>query len=456
MRVGPDYLPPDVHLPETWHADLNHGLDSGETDPQLLADWWKRLNDPILSHLIENAVENNLTTKEATSRVREARARRAVAKAGLFPTLDATGSTGWSRSNPDNGADITHESYSASFDAGWELDIFGGNRRSVEASNADFKGAEESLRDVLVSMTAEVALNYTDVRTYQFRLSIAEENLKIQQETYELTKYRYDAGLDDELAMHQATSSLETTKAQIPTLRTGLEAARNRIAVLLGKSPGAVNDELGSSSSIPVSPLEIAVGVPAETLKQRPDVRRAEWALIAQTARVGAATANLYPSLNLSGSIGLESLALDDFFSSATKVTSIASRITWPIFHAGAIRRNIEVQSALQEQALYQYEAAVLSALEEVENALVAYANEQKRQEALIASVEAAKQAVDLSKNKYSAGLSDFQVLLDTERSLLSAQDQMAQSKGLITSNLIRLYKALGGGWAPLPLSGNE
>ncbi len=226
-----------------------------------------------------------------------------------------------------------------------------------------------------------MALNYVEVRTFQARLTVAEANLEAQNETYQLTLWRYQAGLSDELAVQQARYNLENTRSQIPTLRTGLEEAMNRIAVLLGEQPGKVHGDLEKREPIPVPPLEIAVGVPADMLRRRPDVRRAERELAAQTARVGVATADLYPKLTLSGSIGLEALSLSNLSSSGSWTLSGGPRITWAIFKAGAIRQNIEVQSALQEQALIKYEAAVLSALEEVENALVAYAEEQHRRD---------------------------------------------------------------------------
>jgi NodT family efflux transporter outer membrane factor (OMF) lipoprotein len=303
---------------------------------------------------------------------------------------------------------------------------------------------------VLVSLLAEVALNYVEVRTYQARIAVAEANLKAQGETHQLTLWRYQAGLSDELAVQQARYNLESTRSQIPTLRTGLEEAMNRIAVLLGEQPGKVHGELEKQDSIPVTPLKVAVGVPADMLRRRPDIRRAERQLAAQTARIGVATADLYPKFTLSGSIGLEALSLSNPSSTGSWTLSGGPKVTWTIFKAGAIRQNIEIQSALQEQYLTAYEAAVLSALEEVENALVAYAEEQHRRQSLSEATHAAQKAVELAQHKYQAGLTDFSNVLDAERSLLSFQDQLAQSDGTVTSNLVRLYKALGGGWTSL------
>jgi multidrug efflux system outer membrane protein len=448
--VGPDYVPPKKSVSKDWHTQLKGGLTTGEMDPQALAAWWTTLNDPELSSLIDRAVLGNLDLKKALARVREARARRGMAKADLFPTLDATGSATWSRSNKDTGTDKTSDLYAASFDAGWELDIFGGVRRSVEAAEADLGAKQEDLRDVLVSLLAEVVLNYVEARTFQARLAFAEANLEAQNETYQLTLWRYQAGLSDELAVQQARYNLENTRSQIPILRTGLEEAMNRIAVLLGEQPGKVHGELEKREPMPVTPLQVAVGVPADVLRCRPDIRRAERQLAAQTARIGVATADLYPKFTLSGSIGLETLSLSNPSSTGSWTLSGGPKVTWAIFKAGAIRQNIEVQSALQEQYLTTYEAAVLSALEEVENALVAYAEEQQRRQSLSEATHSAQKAVELAKHKYEAGLTDFGNVLDAERSLLSFQDQLAQSDGTVTSNLVRLYKALGGGWTSM------
>ena len=448
--VGPDYVPPDTSVSATWHTQFKGGLTAEEMDPQALAAWWATLNDPELSSLIDRAVLGNLDLKKALARVREARARRGMAKADLFPTLDATGSATWSRTSKDTGTGKTNDLYAASFDAGWELDIFGGVRRSVEAAEADLQATQEDLRNVLVSLLAEVALNYIDVRTSQVLIAVAEANLEAQSETYQLTQWRYEAGLSDELAVQQARYNLENTRSLIPAFRTRLEEAMNRIAVLLGEQPGKVHPELEKREPIPVTPLNVAVGVPADLLRRRPDVRQAERQLAAQTARIGVATADLYPKFTLSGSIGLEALSLSNLSSSGAWSLSGGPRITWAIFKGGAIRQNIEVQSALQEQALIQYEATILSALEEVENALVAYAEVQQRRQSLSEATQAAQKAVDLAQHRYQAGLTDFNNVLDAQRSLLSFQEQLAQSEGTVTSNLVRLYKALGGGWTSL------
>jgi len=444
--VGPDYIPAEPKAPGNWSTELKGGLNAELPEPGTMACWWKVLDDPELSCLIEQAVNGNLDLKMARARIREARARRGVSRSYFSPTFDGGVAAGKSRDR--NGRE--DEVYTAGFDASWELDIFGGIRRSVEASEAALEVAQEDLHDVLVSLLAEVALNYVDVRTYQNGLTVIEENLKAQQETYDLNDSRFQAGIINELAVQQALYNLEQTRSQIPVFQTRLEAAKNRLAVLLGQAPGTVHAELATRKPIPAPPVQLAIGVPAETLRRRPDIRRAERRLAAQTARVGVATADLYPRFSLNGSIGLESLSTGNFFTAANRIWDFGPTVSWKIFHGNAIRQNIEIHSALQEQALIEYEMTVLKAQEEIENVLVAYANQQRRYQALLAATTAAQQADRLARDQYQVGLVDFNNVLDAQRSLLLLQDQLILSEGSVTTNLIRLYKALGGGWKSL------
>ncbi|OPY74563.1 MAG: Toluene efflux pump outer membrane protein TtgI precursor [Syntrophorhabdus sp. PtaU1.Bin058] len=455
VTVGPDYASPDKQVSAAWHTPLNGGLSSKGMDPGVLAAWWTTLKDPQLSGLMEKAVTGNLDLKKAWARIREARASRLEARADYFPTLDASGSATRSYSSAASDSDRTNDLYGAGFDAAWELDIFGGVRRSVGAASADLEAVQEDLHDVLVSLLGEVAMNYVEVRTYQTRIAAAEENVAKQSETYQLVLWRQQAGLGDELAVQEALYNLESTRSQLPGLRSGLEEALNRIAVLLGEKPGDIHKQLEKSAAIPTPPSDVVVGVPADMLRRRPDVRRAERELAAQTARVGVATADLYPKFTLTGSIGIEVLSLNKLVSAPVRMYNFGPGISWPIFRGGAIRANIEVQSALQEQAMITYEKAVLNALEEVENVLAAYSEEQKKRESLRVAEKAARSAVEIALGKYEAGLIDFLDVLVAQRSLLSSQDQLAQSDGTVTSNLIKLYKALGGGWESM-MSGGE
>jgi len=442
VTVGPDYVAPETNAPPAWNAATGGSLKAGRADPEELAHWWETFQDPVLTSLIDRAVKGNLDLKEASARVREARARRTAAGAGLLPALDSTAS--FQRSGDSESA---RNLYSAGFDARWEIDLFGGVRRSVEAADADLQAASEAMNDTLVTLSAEVALNYVEVRTFQSRLETAEANLALQQETYRIEQSLAQAGLSDALALQRARSNLESTRALIPSLRASLEEAKNRLAVLLGEHPGAVHKKLALHGPVPLVPPAISIDAPADILRRRPDVRQAERELAAQSARVGVAMAELYPRITLNGSIGLSAVSSGDLLTAGSRTFSYGPRITLPIFSAGSIRAGIEARSALQEQALIRYESSVLTALEEVENALNAYAQELERRSALQESAQAAQEAAELAEHQYRSGLVDFTALLDTQRSLLSAQDELVRNSGALTSNLVRLYKALGGGW---------
>lgn len=448
--VGPDYTAPDQESPQEWSSELGDGLNAESPDSQTLAHWWETLGDETLNALMERAVSGNLDLKAARARVREARARSGVSNALLYPTLDTGAAALKQRFSGSSGNGNEIDLFVAGFDAGWELDVFGGVRRQVEAARADLGAGEEEWRDVMVSLLAEVARNYLEVRTYQSRLKVAADSIKSQEVSAELNRSRFSAGIIDELALQQALYNLEQTRAQVPVLQTGLAAAQNRLTVLLGLPPGKLKEELAKSAPVPVAPVSVAVGVPAETLRRRPDIRQAERNLAAATARIGVATADLYPKFRLSGSIGLEAIDLGDLPNWSSRTSIIRSGISWNIFDAGAVRRTIEIQSARQEQALVFYEKSVLTALEEVENALVAYVREQQRRESLKAAEQAAEKALSIARDKYQSGLVDFSNVLDAQRALYGFQDALAVSDGAVTAGFVRIYKALGGGWLPI------
>ncbi len=447
--VGPDYSPPQTSAPTNWNSALRGGLSGAATDTNLLEQWWTVFNDPILSDLIERARAGNLDLRQAEARVREARAQRGIAKAALFPTIGANAAASRSTSSKEAGDGSTGDFYSAGFDASWELDIFGGKRRSLESATASWQASQESLRDVLVSLLAEVALNYVELRSFQELISITESNLTTRSETYDITRWRREAGLTTQLDVDQARLSLEQARAQIPTLRTSLAQAKYRLDILLGEPPGALNKLLAEAKPVPGAPAEVAVGMPADLLRRRPDVRTAERQLAAQTAQIGVAKAALYPDFSLLGNLGLESSEFANLYSASARAAQGAARAAWTLFDGGSIRQNIKVQTARQEEALTYYEATVLRALHDVENALVEYANEQLRQESLAEAVKAGQSAFELARDQYTSGLVSFQTVLDTQQSLLLAQDQLAVSQAKVTSNLISLYKGLGGGWSP-------
>jgi|WetSurMetagenome_2_1015567.scaffolds.fasta_scaffold11583_3 NodT family efflux transporter outer membrane factor (OMF) lipoprotein len=446
--VGPNYTAPEMKTPAAWQKEISGVATDKQSEQEILAKWWTTLNDPVLSTLMERAVAGNFSLKQALNNVTQAHIQRGITDTSRLPTVNGTGSAGRSYSKDFAGDFTGTNSFRTGLDASWELDIFGGVKRSIEAADANIQATQESYRDALVSLLAEVALNYIDVRSYQSRLQVAESNLKSQEETYNITKWRHQAGLITELDEQNAAKLLEQTRSQLPSLKSGLEQAKNRIAVLLGSEPGAVGSELEEYKPVPVTPRAIALGIPADLLRRRPDLRKAERSLAVQTARIGVAVADRYPKISLSGNIGLSALTLGKFFSTDGLSTGVSSGISWPVYQAGKIAKNIELQWAIQEQQLIAYKAALLTALQDVENALIAFSYEQTRRESLSKEVEFAKQAADISKAQYSSGLIDFQSVLEAQTTLTSAQDQLAQSDAQVISDLISLYKALGGGWS--------
>lgn len=463
--VGPDYRGPQTVTPDEWHALPETGVRPSSPDDPTLASWWTALNDPILDQLIERAIKENKNVKQAVARVTESRARRAASGfAPLLPTVDA--SAGASRTESDSrtsGTDGLGDDFDSSFsssgdtvytgglDARWEIDLFGGNRRTLEAMTAQLQASEADLRDVLVTLLGDVALGYVNVRTQQSRLSFAERNLEAQRSSFENVNFRAEAGLASTLELERAKTNYEQQRAQLPVLQSNLNQAMNRLAVLTGQPPGSLAELLEERRAVPSAPLDIAAGVPLDALRRRPDIRSAERRLAAQTAQVGVATAAMYPSLSLSGSISLQSLTGSDLISDGRQTDRSGLSLSIPLFRGGALRQNLNAQNALLDQALATYELAVLTAYEEVENALSSWTNEQRRHEALVAAVESARRASELALLQYNSGLVDFETVLNADRTLISLEDSLASSDGEMTSNMIRLYKALGGGWSVFP-----
>lgn len=403
----------------------------------------------MLSELIDEALLDNNDLRNAQARLRQARAQRTVAVAGRYPAVSASGSASRTRSSEEVGSGTTRNYFSVGFDASWEADVFGGVRRGVEAASADLESSEAGLAYTRVTLASEVALGYIEMRTLQSRLRIARDNLASQSETLQITEWRAQAGLTSSQDVEQARSNREQTRAQIPTLETNLAEAEHILDLLLGKAPGTLHARLVEAARLSSVPATIAVGIPAETLRQRPDVRAAERTLAAETARLGVAEAARYPAFGLSGSIGLEALKFGALGNSGATASSLLAGITAPIFDAGRLRAQVNIQDAIREQAQIAYEQTILTALQDVENALVALARSQERVEALDNAAESARVAAELARQRYSAGLIDFQSVLDTERTLLSNEDNLANAREFALQSLIRLYKALAGGWSP-------
>ncbi|HEX7227561.1 MAG TPA: efflux transporter outer membrane subunit [Candidatus Binatia bacterium] len=453
--VGPSYKPPEIAVPASWNEAQQSGFHTG---PAPLTDWWTEFNDPLLNTLVERAVQSNLDIRLAEARIRESRALRSATASDAWPQLDAAGSYARSRSSENAlsrgagesssfGANGARDLFRAGFDASWEIDIFGGVRRRVEAADANVAASLEERRNALVTLLGDVARNYIELRGFQRRLTVARSNLRAQQETSDLTRVRFEAGLSSDFEVAQAEGQVNTTAAQIPALESALKGSVHRLDVLLGQQPGALWSELSNEAPVPALPPQAYVGLPAELLRRRPDIRRAERILAAATAQVGAATADLFPRFSLTGSFGFQSINAGDLISSPSRFWSIGPTILWPVFDAGRIRANIAVRDAQQEQALTLYEKTVLTAFEDVENSLVNYAKEQTRYRALIDAVAANRRAVQMANELYTRGLIDFLNVLETQRSLYASESELAQSETVMASNLVALYKALGGGW---------
>jgi NodT family efflux transporter outer membrane factor (OMF) lipoprotein len=450
VAVGPDDVTPVMDVPTAWNqSDLKADREKQGAEATDLSRWWRELNDPVLNDLVTDALKANLDLATARAQLRQARVQRALAGAQFGPTVDVSTSASRRQSSEKSGSGATSELYNAGFDADWEVDIFGGLRRGLEAAEADLDAGMEGLRDTQVSIVAEVVLNYVDLRTAERRLTIAEENIASLNEIYELARWRFQAGLVSEVDVAAARTELDSTRASLPSLRTTMVEARNRLAVLLGRAPGELESRLSSSGTIPLADRAVAIGIPADILRQRPDVRAAGRKLAAQTARLGEAEAERYPSFNLSGSVGLEALTLSGLGSGSAALYSLLGSITAPIFHSGRIKANIETQDALLEQARLAYKSAVLTALEDVENALVAVTNTSERRNKLMQAADSARETLQLAEQRYASGLIDFLTVLDSQRTVLNLEDDLAGSTGDLAAAQIQLYKALGGGWSP-------
>lgn len=446
--VGPDYRPPQPSAPASWYGSSDRADFAPDRQTDLVR-WWTLFGDPHLSSIVERAVLGNLDLKQAQARIRQARAARGVAAAGPWPTVDGTAAYTRSRTSegslPRNGGAV--ELFQAGLDAAWELDLFGGARRNVEAAEADLQASIEDQRNTLVSLVAEVGLNYLELRRFQQQAAIARKNLETQRHTAELTRKRYSAGFVGALDVANAEAQVATTEAQIPVFEASAQQAIYRLSVLIGREPASLMEELSTPGPIPGDPPEIPVLLPSELLLRRPDIRRAEAQLHAATARIGVATAELFPKFNLAGSAGFRGTALDEWLQWSRRAWSFGPSMDWQIFSAGRVLSAIELQKAVQEETWVAYQKTILTALEEVENALLAYSKEQERRRALVEAVEANRRGVDLATRLYVQGETDFLHVLDAQRALHASEDALVLSTGNLSAHLVALFKALGGGW---------
>ena len=445
--VGPDYQPPTVDEKVQIQAKEYPELRYEQTD---LSRWWNVFNDPILASLINQAQQNNQDIMIALARVKEARASLSATSAGLYPSVDADGTVDWGKQSENVNPLATTEQtqYSLSADAGWEIDLFGRIRRSIEAATADYQATREDHNDILITIVAETATTYLQVRTLQAQQATAHKNIESQKSMLELTEIRYKYGLATYLDVAQATQVLAGTEADLPVIRNNLAQSITSLGVLLGEPSDRLRKELQAVQPIPLPPAEVAIGIPAERLRQRPDIRKAERQLAAQTARIGVATADLYPSFSLTGTLGFASLKTSNFFDSNSGVYGIGPSFNWNIFDMGKIRQQIAVEDARTEQALHSYELTMLEAIKEVEDRLLGYHEQRIRMDALKHSVQASRETLNMSTKLYKDGLTSFQDVLDAQRSLLLAESDLDEARGNTSIQLVGLYKALAGGWA--------
>lgn len=454
--VTPDYHPPTPDVPARWSEAPESSVSAASVD----SPWWTTFNDPVLNSLLERALRANLDIQFAETRVREARALRGAAAAGQWPSVDARASIAQERDsknapNPvlvQPGGQVeppgqSENLFQAGFDATWELDLFGGTRRSIEAAQANVESAVYDRDAVLLTLLAEVSRNYIELRGLQEQSRIGRESLAAQQDTLTLVRARYAAGMATDFDVARAEAQVQRTASQLPALDVSSRKAIHRLAVLLGQPPGALADELGLARPTPLPSAQPPLGLPSDLLRQRPDIRSAERRLAAASARLGAAKADLYPKFSLLGTVGLASVAAGDFFNGASALWSVGPSMTWPIFQGERILATIEVRDAQQQQALIAYRRAILNGIEDVENAIAAYRHEQAQRAALANAVESEQRAVDFARERYTSGLTDFRDVLGTQRSLFQMQSELAQRNTAVSLNLVALYKALGGGW---------
>lgn len=453
--VGPDFKRPEPPMPESFlgvKEAKQPNAKSVATDKSAnLALWWRQFQDPMLDRLVDEALKANLSLALAEANLRQARAMRGIAVAGLFPSATATaayqrqsGQAYGTNGSPGN-------FYLATLDATWELDFFGGFRRAVEAATANVAAAVENLRDVQVSLIAEVALDYIQLRGYQQQIVTASSNLKVQQHTADITRRLFKAGFNSALDVANAESTVASTEAQIPVYETGARQSIYALSVLLGRHPDDLVELLSATGPFPAVPGDIPAGLPSELLRRRPDIRMAEAQVHSATAQIGVATAQLFPQFSLTGGANWQNTTSNNWLHNMSRSLFIGPAASWPIFQGGAIVSNIRAQEALRDQSFITYKQTVLTALKDVENALVAFTKEQQHHKSLSDAVAADRKAVGLALKLFQEGQTDFLNVLVAERQQFTDESALTASTQNIAADLIALYKALGGGWEVAP-----
>lgn len=449
--VGPDYQKPSFPMAASWSGKAAVHADK----PPQLAEWWKQMKDPILDDLIAQAVAANLDVATAKAKVREARASYREQVGTLLPTVEGTASATRNRTAAAAGAPATiYNNYQPGFDASWELDLFGGNKRAAEAAKYGVDAADEELRDTLVTLIGDVATYYIQAREYQQLTELARDSSKSQSQTASLTRTEYGAGGSSMVDVSKAEAQAASTHADIPTYEISYAKSVNRLGVLLGKSPLLLDGLLGKKSRLPAPPPRLSVGIPADILNTRPDVRQAERQLAQATAKIGEAEANRYPSVSLTGSINSSAASVSELGKKSTIGWSFGPSLTIPIFKGGQLKAAVDVAKAQRDQYVFAYQSAVLSALEDVQNAIVSLNRSRARSVDLGKAVEGYRTAANLSKKLKTSGEGDLFDVLDAERSLYSAQQNLIETRTDIATYYVSLNKALGGGWTgPIDIS---
>jgi len=447
--VGPDYSPPPIELPTHW----KNAKTAQKPKVAGLAQWWHRLNDPLLNALVEEAVQGNLDVAGAKARIREARATRRQAIGALFPSITGFGSATQNQVSTSTTGDTTtpttsaYNQFQAGFDSSWELDVFGANRRALEAATYGTDAAEDDLSATLLTLLGDVTSNYAEARGYQARIALARRTAASQRETAALTKRKFEAGSSSTVDVAKAAGQAATTEANIPVYEVAYAENVHRLGVLLGREPAALSQVLKRGAPIPAPRLPLPTGIPAYVLVMRPDVRKAERQIAQYTARIGQAEAALYPSVSLTGSVSTTGLKISDLGKNSSIGWSVGPTLSVPIFNGGKLRAAVEIAEAQRDQYDVAWRTAVLTALEDVENAIVSLVQERIKMRSLIEAARHYGEAARLSRALYEAGTQSFLDLLDAERSQYSAEDSLLQSRIAIATDYIALAKALGGGW---------
>ncbi len=435
-----------VSLPADWKNAGGFPVASPSRD---LSRWWNRFDDPTLTRIIADALRNSPDMASASARVRESQARQNAEAASNFPLVRGTTSAGSTTTSRDGSGTDSNANYAAGINASWEADLFGKRRSTIEAATAQIGASQENFNSVQAALASEIGITYTQLRVNEAALQVLYRTIKTREETTQLATWRTQAGEADSLESSQAISSLEQARAAVPSLLQTIAQARNQLALLAGQNPGSLDGRLASGKqAIPDPARSLAVGIPADTIRQRPDVRLAGYQLLAAAANVRAADAERYPSLNLTGTLGINTIRSGNLFNPETAAAGLVAGLSGPIFDAGRIRSNIEAQSAVEEQAFQTYRATVLTALSEVENSLIACRRTTERLVTLEKATAAAREAAALAQQSYQAGETDILTVLDAQRSLLGLESNLFSARADRTNSYIQLYKALGGGWS--------